>query len=346
VSVILSGRVILSLAVVMAATIPSSARAADEFYKGKTIQISVGFAAGGGYDVYARLIARHMGKYIPGNPTFIVQNMPGAGSRVAANWLYNVAPKDGTALASVVQGTPVDQVMKERGVRFDAAKFAWIGNPIVDNLVTLSSRKSGLATLDDVKTKGGLVCGSTGAGPTVTMPKILGGILPANIRIVTGYPGVPAINLALERDEVNCLGGTGWSSMKATMSQMMAKGELYVLTQWGTAKNPEISKFAGRDVPLATEVARNDVDREAAAFISSTTALSRPLLAPPGVPADRVDILRRAFDATMKDAEFLADAKRAKADILPISGEKMQQIVDSVIHASPAAQKRAKELIE
>ena len=261
-SVILSGRVILSLAVVTAATIPSSARAADEFYKGKTIQISVGFAAGGGYDVYARLIARHMGKYIPGNPTFIVQNMPGAGSRVAANWLYNVAPKDGTALGERGAGHAGRSGHERTRRPFRCSEIRVDRESDRRQSCTLSSRKSGLATLDDVKTKGGLVCGSTGAGPTVTMPKILGGILPANIRIVTGYPGVPAINLALERDEVNCLGGTGWSSMKATMSQMMAKGELYVLTQWGTAKNPEISKFAGRDVPLATDVARNDVDRK------------------------------------------------------------------------------------
>ena len=139
-----------------------------EFYRGKTVTIVVGFEPGGGYDAYMRLIARHMGDHLPGQPKIIVQNMPGAGTRVAANWLYTVAPRDGTTLGSLVQSTPIDQVLGEPGARFDAGQFNWIGNPIIDNLVTLSSSASGFNTMEDVKGRRGLICGSSGGGPTVT----------------------------------------------------------------------------------------------------------------------------------------------------------------------------------
>src|SRR4051812_43097530 len=153
------------LASVMGAQLAVAQEPARPFYQGKTLQIVVGFDAGGGYDAYARLIGRTIFKYIPGGPTIVVQNMPGAGSRVAADWLYNVAAKDGTVIGSLVQSTPVDQVFKEPGVQYDAARFNWIGNPIVDNVVSITSRQSGLASLADVKAKGGLICGSSGAGP-------------------------------------------------------------------------------------------------------------------------------------------------------------------------------------
>ena len=195
------------------------------FYQGKTIQIVVGFAPGGGYDAYARLLAQHMGRHIPGQPLFIIQNMPGAGSRVAANWLYNVAVRDGSVLASVVQSTPVDQAFNEPGIKFDATRFAWIGNPIIDNLVTITTRQSGLATMEDIRAKGGLICGSSGAGPTVSFPNAISKILQTKVQVVAGYPGVSAITLAMERGELNCNGGQAWSSMKATMASLLKTGK-------------------------------------------------------------------------------------------------------------------------
>src|SRR4051812_3924679 len=155
---------------VLAMARPAGAEDAN-FFAGKTIQIAVGFDVGGGYDLYARTVARHWTRHIPGNPTFVTQNMPGAGSRAAANWLYNVAPKDGTAIATIVQSSAVDQALGEPGIRFDVGRFNWLGNPIVDNLVTLSWSASGLATLEEVKSKGGLFCGSTGGGPTPVFPR-------------------------------------------------------------------------------------------------------------------------------------------------------------------------------
>jgi len=176
---------------------------AQDFYAGKSIQLVIGFDVGGGYDLYARTVARHWTRHIPGNPTFVPQNMPGAGTRIAANWLYNVAPKDGTAVGTVVQSIAVDQALGEPGIRFDAASFNWLGNPIVDNLVTLSWSASGLATLDDVKSKGGLFCGSTGGGPTTVFPRVINQLLGTQIKVVTGYPGQTAVNIAMERGEGN-----------------------------------------------------------------------------------------------------------------------------------------------
>jgi tripartite-type tricarboxylate transporter receptor subunit TctC len=328
---------LIALPLLAAVAGPRLAAGADEprpFYQGKTLQIVVGFDAGGGYDATSRLIGRHIGQYIPGHPLIVVENKPGAGSRLAANWLYNVAPKDGTVIGSVVQSTPLDQVFNEPGVKFDASQFNWIGTPVVDNLVSITSRQSGLMTLADVKSKGGLICGSSGAGPTVTFPNALNKLLPTNARVVSGYPGVNAITLAMQRGEVNCNAGQAWSSLKATMGQLMRDGELNVLVQWGTEADPDISTVAGRDVPLIMDYARSDSDRSALRLLVSTAALSRPLVAPPGLPAERIEMLRSAFDLTMKDPGFLEDAAKSGMDIKPMSGIGIQALVNTVVHTA------------
>jgi tripartite-type tricarboxylate transporter receptor subunit TctC len=318
---------------------------AQDFYAGKSIQLVIGFDAGGGYDLYARTVARYWARHIPGNPTFVPQNMPGAGTRIAANWLYNVAPKDGTAVGTVVQSTAVDQALGEPGIRFDAASFNWLGNPIVDNLVTLSWSASGLATLEDVKSKGGLFCGSTGGGPTTVFPRVINQLLGMQIKVVTGYPGQTAVNIAMERGEVNCIGGTTWSSVKATMRPMLDARKVNMLVQWGAARDPEISTYANREVPLIQELGQTDLDRRVLLFIGSGAALGRPLLAPPNVPRDRVDILRQAFDRTMKDPEFLAEAARLNMDIKPLAGTGLQKIATDIVQSRPEDLARAKELI-
>lgn len=324
---------------------PAHAQDAATFFAGKRIQIIIGFDAGGGYDVYARLLARHLGRHIPGNPTFLPQNMPGAGSRTAANYLYNVAAKDGTVIGTIGQGTPLDQAMKEPGVQFDAAKFNWLGNPIVDNLLTVTSKASGVTTLEQLKTKGGIACGDVGAGPTSTFPAILNRMLGMQNKIIPGYPGVNAVYLAMERGEVDCIGGTTWSSLKSTRGQKLLNRELNLLLQWGTSKDPDISKYAQSEVPLILDIAPTDLDRRALVYIATSATLGRPFAAPPGVPADRVDVLRSAFMKTMEDAEFRAEAARGNIDINPISGLEVQKLATDVVSAPEAELKRAKELI-
>jgi tripartite-type tricarboxylate transporter receptor subunit TctC len=336
-------RLMLS-ALAAAISFPCGAQDAN-FFAGKTIQLIVGFDVGGGYDLYARTVARHWARHIPGNPSFVTQNMPGAGTRTAGNWLFNTAPKDGTAVGMIVQSSAVDQALGEPGIRFDAAKFNWIGNPIVDNLVTLSWGAAGLATLDDVKSKGGLFCGSTGGGPTTVFPRVINQLLGTQIKVVAGYPGQNAVNLAMERGEVNCIGGTTWSSVKATMRPMLDARKIDLLVQWGATKDAEISAYANRDVPLIQELGQSDLDRRVLLFIGSGAAFGRPLLAPPGVPPDRVNALRRAFDRTVQDPEFLAEAARLNMDIKPLAGEELQRIAADVVGSPPEGLARAKELI-
>jgi tripartite-type tricarboxylate transporter receptor subunit TctC len=324
---------------------PAKAESAADAFAGKRIQMVIGWDVGGGYDIYARLLARHLGKHLPGNPTIVPQNMPGAGSRLAANWLYNVAPKDGTVIATIGQGTPLDQAMNEAGVRYDAAKLNWIGNPIIDNLVTAVTQRPGVETLEDLKKKGGLYCGDVGAGPTSTFPEIINQLLGTRIKIIPGFPDVNAVHLAMDRGEVDCVGGTTWSSMKATRGQKMQNHELTILLQWGTMKDPEISSYMKREIPLILELAKNDLDYKALSFITSSATLGRPFAAPPGIPEDRLRMLRRAFDETMKDPQFLAEAGKASMDIKPLSGEAVQELATEVAQAPPERLERAKELI-
>jgi hypothetical protein len=326
------------------ATAPCNAEEAP-FFAGKSIQMVVGFDVGGGYDLYARTVARHWSRHIPGNPAFVPQNMPGAGTRTAANWLYNVAPKDGTAVGTIVQSAAVDQALGEPGIRYDAGKFNWIGNPIVDNLVTLSSTASGLVTLDDVNTKGGLFCGSTGGGPTTVFPRVINQLLATQIKVIAGYPGQNAVNIAMERNEVNCIGGTTWSSVKATMRPLLEARKINLLVQWGTAADPEISAYAKRNVPLIQDYGQTELDRRVLVFIGAGAAFGRPILAPPGIPPERVAVLRQAFDRTMADPAFLAEAAKLNMDIKPLGGAEIQKIALEVVQAPSADLARAKELI-
>jgi hypothetical protein len=235
--------------------------------------------------------------------------------------------------------------MNEAGVRYDAAKLNWIGNPIIDNLVTAVTHRSGVETLDDLKKKGGLYCGDVGAGPTSTFPEIINQLIGTRIKIIPGFPGVNAVHLAMDRGEVDCVGGTTWSSMKATRAQKMQNHELTILLQWGTIKDPEISSYMKREIPLILELAKNDLDYKALSFITSSATLGRPFAAPPGIPDDRLRMLRRAFDETMKDPEFLAKAGKASMDIKPLTGEAVQELATEVAQAPPERLERAKELI-
>lgn len=314
------------LAAALALPPAANADAVSDFYSGKRIMVVIGYGPGGGYDEYARLLARFMGEYIPGKPNLVPQNMPGAGSRNAANWLYNLAPKDGTALATLSQTTPTDQALGQPGIRFDVRKFNWIGNMIVVNNTLAVWHTTGVKTLEEA-TKKPLSIGATGASsPSVLYPQVSNNLLGTKFKIITGYPGGGAINLALERGEVDGRGSNSWASWKSTKAAWLKDKDINILFQVGPKRESDLA-----DVPLWTDFAKNDEQRKVLEILSGDIAVGRPIIAPPGVPADRVKALRAAFDATMKADDFRAAAAQQKMDINPMSGADLQEVAAKIV---------------
>lgn len=307
---------------------PASAQQSVEaFYRGKNIDLYVGYSAGGLYDVYARLVARHMERYIPGGPKIIPKQMTGAGSRVAANFMYSVAPKDGTALATGDQSLPLQQALGEPGIQFDATKFNWIGNPIADNNTTVAWHTSGVRSIEDAK-KRELPTGATGNNTSAQYPQAMNELLGTKFKLITGYPGGVDINLALERGEVAVRGSNSWSAWKASHSDWLKDKKIHILVQIGLSKEKELP-----DVPLLMDLAGSEQDHAALKLLSAPTAVGRPIFSTPGVPAERVKALRDAFDNAIKDERFIAEAKQAGLDLNPVSGEELQKIVVEIVEA-------------
>ena len=297
-----------------------SARAAD-FYRGKTIDLVIGYTPGATYDLYARLIARHLGDHIPGAPKIIPRNMPGGGSRIALNYVAKIAPKDGTVLGTADQSLPVEQAMGDKQLSVDVDKLNWIGNPVSSNNTTVAWAATGIKTIDDVR-RAETTVGATGASTSSQYPRAMNALLDTKFKVVLGYPGANDINLAMERGEVAAKGSDSWAAWKATRPQWLADRKINVLVQIGLEKNPEIG-----DVPLMMDLAKNADDRDVLRLLSVSVAIGRPLFAAPGVPADRVAVLRKAFADTMADPALRAEAKAANMDLSPVYGDKLQQLV-------------------
>jgi tripartite-type tricarboxylate transporter receptor subunit TctC len=320
---------------------PAAAQSVADFYHGKSITMTVGTSPGGDYDLRMRMVARHMGKYIPGNPNIVPSNMPGAGQMLVANWLANVAPKDGTAIVALSQNMAVHQATGAVGVKYDVRQFNWIGNTTDTPNVTNSWFTTGIRTIQDVMERE-LVVGATGtASGSFLYPYALNQLVGTKFKIVTGYPGGNDINLAMERGEVGGRGSNSWASWKSTRPQWLAEKKIFILVQVGVKRNAELP-----DVPTLQDLAKNDIDRQVLLFISADTAISRPLVTSAGVPRERVEALRRAFDQTMKDPEFLAEAEKSKTDINPMTGEEAQKIAEATINTPPEVLKRASALLE
>jgi tripartite-type tricarboxylate transporter receptor subunit TctC len=313
---------------------------ATAFFKGKTLRIVVGSGVGSGYDITARTLARHMPAHIPGNPTIIVQNQPGAGGAIMTNSLYAAGPFDGTAIGAPFNGTPTMPLLQPQSVRFDAAKLAYLGSTNRETQVMYVWHTVPVTTLDDVKTTE-LVMGAQAPGSTqYDYPILLDRLLGYKFKVITGYESTPKIHLALERGEVQ---GTiaNWSTLKALNSNWLADKQIRLLAQWGLKKLPELP-----DVPLIFDYVTSDADRAAMKLMVARLEFGRPFFLPPGVPADRVEALRRAFDATVKDPAFLADAAQAKIDIDPLSGEAVQTLVEEVSKTPADIVARVREALE
>jgi tripartite-type tricarboxylate transporter receptor subunit TctC len=321
---------VLAAAALASLAVPAAADDVADFYRGKRISLVIGYGPGGGYDLYARMLGRFISAHIPGNPTIVPQNMPGAGSRSAANWLYTIAPKDGTVIACLGQATPTDQALDQPGVRFDARAFNWIGNLSVANNILFVSAASGVATIADAKKKS-LAIGATGASsPSVLYPQVSNNLLGTKFKIIGGYPGGGDINIAIERHEVDGRGSDSWASMKSTHPDWLRDHAINVLFQIGPRGESDLP-----DVPLWTELADNDDQRQVLQILSGDVSVGRPILTAPGVPADRVKALRQAFDDTMRDPQFIAVSKQSNIDINPMGGAELQDIVGQIV--SPSA---------
>ena len=318
---------------------PVQAQTPAEFYKGKNIDLIIGFTQGGGYDVYARVVGRHMEKHIPGQPKIIPKQMTGAGSRKAAGYVYSVAHQDGTTIATADQSLPLQQALEEPGLLFVADKLLWIGNVNADINTLAVWHTSGITSIEQCKTQE-VVLGATGPNTSAQYPQVMNNLIGTKFKIINGYPGGADINLAMERGEVAGRGSNAWASWKSTRADWLRDKKINILVQIGLEKAPDLP-----DVPLMMDLAKNDEDRAVLRLLSAPTAVGRPIFTTPNVPQDRLTALRRAFDATMKDPDFLAEAEKAKLDLNPVSGEKLQEIVAEIVAAPKPVAKRLNEAL-
>ena len=310
----------------LAIAAPAQAQSAAEFYKGRQMTMIISTGPGGGYDINGRLIARHMPRHLPGSPTIVARNMPGAGHVRAANFMAVQAPKDGSHVATIAQSFVLHQVIDGKGAEYDAAKFAWLGSSEVTNSTIYVWSATGVKSLGDAK-KQEVLLGATGVGSGTTQyPALLNNILGTKFRIVPGYGTGGEINLAMERGEVHGRAGNNFNSVAATNGDWLRDKKITFLVQIGLEKEKGYP-----DVPMFTEFGRNDTEKQILKLFAAVVDIGRPLLTTPGVPQDRVDLLRKAFNDTMKDEEFLAEAKKAKLDIAPTDGLKLQKIVADII---------------
>jgi tripartite-type tricarboxylate transporter receptor subunit TctC len=330
----MSRKLKLLFALVAALFASAPAHAADavaDFYKGKTVQVLVGFGPGGGYDLYARTLARFMGKHIPGNPTMVPQNMPGAGGVKVMNYLYNVAPKNGTVIGTFARGLVVEPLLGHaQGTQFEAAKYNWIGS--VSNEVSICAfwGTTGIKTWQDVMTRPTTI-GASGAGAdSEIFPTVLKNIFHAPIKVVTGFQnGGADINLGMERGEVQGRCGWSWSSLLSESKPLLDGKKINIVIQLALQKHEDLP-----NVPLVMDLPTSEQNKQALKLIISRQSIARPFAAPPGVPPERVKALRDAFDATMKDPAFLAEAKKLNLEVRPVGGVDIEKLIRE-IYASP-----------
>lgn len=325
------------LLVAAVAGFSSSATAQDSFYAGREVRLIVGTGAGGGYDTYARLVARYLGNHIPGNPTFVVSSMPGASGVKAVNYLYSAAPKDGSVIATFNNSMPVYQAIGQPGIQFKSEELSWLAS--MSQLVSVVAvwHTAGVNTIEDAKKKE-IVMGATGAAGTMAgYPALLNNTLGTKFKIVTGYEGGNQLNLAMERGEVQGRGTLSWSSVQSLKPDWFAEKKVIPLVQFGPKKEPDLPH-----VPLLTDLAQDDVQRQMFQFVILPSAMERPFAGPPGIPAARVELLRRGFEAMAKNPELIEAAKKQDVDLVPLPGEEVQKIVATIVNTPPDIIERTK----
>jgi tripartite-type tricarboxylate transporter receptor subunit TctC len=316
------------------------AQPAAEFYRGKTITMLIGYSSGGGYDLYARVLSKHMGRHIPGNPSIVPQNMPGAGSLRVANFLYNAAAKDGLTIGMIGRGMAMEPLIGASQPQYDARKFTWLGSGSDQVSLCVTWMTSPVKSWSDMLAKPFTVGGEgSGSDPDMfaTMIRNLFGV---KVRLVSGYPGGNEINLAMERGEVDGRCGWSWSSIKITKAAWLADKKINLLLQMALKKSRDLP-----EVPLIMDFATNERDRQILQLILARQQMGWPFLAPPDVPADRAAALRQAFDATLKDEAFLAEAKQRRLDVNPMTGAEIDALVGELYKTPPDVVAATKKVI-
>ena len=333
-------RLLLAICALTAVHSSAHAQSGAEFYKGKTIRMVVGIGVGSGYDVNARLLARHLVNHIPGNPAIVVNNQPGAGSATMTAQLYNTGPFDGTVIGAAFAGMPTLPLLASGDVRFDPTRLLWLGNTNRETHVTYVWHTSPVQSFADVQTKE-LIMGAQAAGSSqVDFPLVANALFKLKHKVITGYGSTAKINLAMESGEV--YGAiAALTSVRTLSSQWLAEKKIKIITQWALRANPDLP-----GVPNALDLAKNDSDRAALQLVMARLDIGRPFFLPPNVPADRVAALRAAFDATMKDKAYLAEAAKLKIDVDPMTGADLTTFVAQVLKTPPETVARVRKALE
>lgn len=308
------------LAVLSGAITPAQADDVADFYRGQNISMVIGYTAGGGYDLYARLLARHISKFIPGKPTVVPQNMPGAGSLKAANYIYSLAPKDGATIGTVARSMATDPLLGES--KFDPREFTWIGSTTSETSVCAMWETSPVKRWDDMFGKTFTMGGSAPGSEPDVFTLLLKNVFGANVRLVTGYPGGNDINLAIERGEVDGRCGWSWSSIKSQRPGWIKDKKISLLVQLAMTKHPDLG-----EVPLLLDFAKDEEQRQIVRLVLASLVVGRPFFAPPGVPLDRKMALRKAFDDTMKDPAFREEAAKLDLEIEPVTAATIDELL-------------------
>ncbi|HEY4405810.1 MAG TPA: tripartite tricarboxylate transporter substrate-binding protein [Xanthobacteraceae bacterium] len=333
----------LALPLLLAAALaPAPAAAQVDFYKGKTIDLVISTGVGGGLDANARVVARHLADHIPGNPTIVPRNMPGAGHIRAANFVFSQAPKDGTVIATFIPVFVLAQVLdRSKGIQFDPANFNWLASTSSSNTTVYTWHTANVRSVADA-TKRDVLMGGTGVGSyTIIYPSIMNSVLGTRFKLVTGYQSTAEIGLAMERGEVEGRAGNNFNSLKAESAEWLKSGKIVLISQIGLERDAEYP-----DLPLLTDMAKSDEDRQVLKLFSTDVVIGRPFVTSPGVPAERVALLRKAFDEMMKDPAYLEDSSKAALDVTPVAGAKIQAMVADLVHTPADIVNRAKLAME
>ena len=336
----LSAPLLLCMLSIPTAAFAQADKAVEDFFKGKTIRIVVGAAAGTAYDGYSRTIARHLGRFLPGAPQFVVNNMLGAGGMVATNWLYNIAPKDGTAFGSIQRQIPLMQILGEEGPRFETAKFNWLGNMATETIVCISRHDSPVKTFDDVR-KQELIVASSGPNTSRNVPTFLNHVFGAKFKIVGGYSSAREAALAVDRGEVGGTCSSYASLALPNQSWFSGPNKVNLIIQDGLKRHPELP-----DTPLSIEMATNAEDKALIELFDTPLEMGRPYALPPEVPAERVRAFRRAFDQMVKDKDFVAEMTKQSLELVYMDGEEMQKLYERLTQSPKAMIDRIKSALK